>query len=148
MANKFNFDLVIKRMKDLDISLYLANTAKTDFMNNFKEQGFDGAKWKEVKRRISGTPAYEYPKKKGISRRTKPILTNTGRLRRDVSNSVKNGAKNSNLSYTLIVNNPYAGYLNEGTNRVPQRRFVGLTKKLNDALLQKIMQKTNKIWEN
>jgi hypothetical protein len=108
--NKFNFDQVAKEMKSLDLSLDLANTAKNEFLNNFKTESFGTEKWQNVKRRIDGTPEYKYPKTKGLSRRVKPILTNTGRLRRDVSNSVNTGHKNNNLSYTLIVENDYAEY--------------------------------------
>jgi len=147
MANKFNFDKILKNMKSIDISLDLANTAKNEFMSNFKNQGFNGHKWKEVNRRIEGTPEYKYPKSKGLSRRTKPILSISGQLRRDVSNSVSTGHKNNNLSYTLVVNNPYAEYQNDGTNKIPQRQFVGMTPELNKKLLTKISQKIGTIWE-
>jgi phage gpG-like protein len=132
MANKFNFDKVAQRMRNIDLSLDLANTAKTEFMSNFKNQGVDGQKWKPRKNN------------KDAGRN---LLVKTGRLRRDVSNSVSAGHKNSNLSYTLIVNNPYASYNNEGTNKMPKRQFVGMTKTLNDKLLKKISQRLNKIWE-
>ena len=149
MANKFNFNEALYKIKSLDISLDLANTAKNDFLNNFRAQGFDGKNWQEVQRRISGTKPYKYPKTKDQGRKTRAILQGkgSGRLRKDVSNSVNRGVKNSNLSYTLIVQNPYAEYLNEGTNKMPKRQFVGLTRKLNDDLLKKITQKINPIWE-
>jgi len=131
MANKFNFSKVLSNMQSIDISLDLANTAKNDFINNFKQQSFNGTKWKARKNnKDSG----------------RNLLVKSGRLRRDVSNSVSTGHKNSNLSYTLVVNNNYAGYNNEGTGRMPKRQFVGMTPELNRKLLLKISQRLNAIW--
>ena len=148
MANKFNFDKVHDRWKNINMALSLANVAKNEFVNNFKVQGFGGNNWKNVKRREAGTPEYKYPKTKGISRRTKPILVLSGQLRRDVFNSVAKGHKNSNLSYTLVVENPYAGYLNEGTDKIDKRQFVGTTPELQNKIATKIKEITNKIWGN
>jgi len=131
MANKFNFDRVIRNMQSIDLSLDMANTAKNEFMSNFRNQSFDNNKWKPRKNN------------KDAGRN---LLVKTGRLRRDVSNSVSTGIKNSNLSYTLIVNNPYAIYNNEGTDRMPKRQFVGMTNTLNKKLLNKISSKLSKIW--
>lgn len=135
-------------MQKIDISLDLANTAKNEFLQNFADQGFDGKPWKEVKRRTPGTNAFKYPKTKDPGRRTRAILQGkgSGRLRRDVANSVSSGHRNGNLSYTLVVNNPYAGYHNEGSGKLPQRQFVGMTRKLNNKLLKKIFEKTKSIW--
>ena len=139
MANKFNFDKVLSRFKHIDLSLELANTAKNEFMNNFKEQGFNGSKWQPVKRKS-----------------TQNILQGkgSGRLRKDVANSVNTGRKNNNLSYTLVVENEYARVHNEGLKAgrgkgfiMPKRQFVGMTEKLNAKLLQKINQKVKNIWE-
>ena len=145
--NSLNFDKVLLKFKGIDISLDIANTAKNEFMNNFREQSFGGKKWKEVKRRIAGTPEYLYPKNEDKGRRSSAILVRSGKLRLDVSNSVTNGHKNNNLSYTLVVNNDYAQYQNDGTKNIPKRQFVGMTPELNKKLLTKINQKIGKIWE-
>jgi len=131
MANKFNFGQIARKFKSLDLSLDMANVAKNDFLDNFKKESFDGRAWQ---------------KRKSDKQAGRNLLVKTGRLRRDVSNSVSAGTKNSNLSYTLIVNNPYAEYNNEGTTRMPQRQFIGTTAELNKKLLMKINQKVNKIW--
>jgi phage gpG-like protein len=131
MANNFNFGEIASKIKSIDLSLDMANTAKNDFLNNFKTQSFEGKAWK--KRKSTKDPG-------------RNLLVKSGRLRRDVSNSVSTGHKNSNLSYTLVVNNPYAGYNNEGTNKMPQRQFVGMTPELNKKLLLKISQRLNKVW--
>jgi phage gpG-like protein len=131
MANKFNFGQIANKFKSLDLSLDMANTAKNDFLDNFKKESFEGKPWK---------------KRKSDKQAGRKLLVKTGRLRRDVSNSVAEGHKNSNLSYTLIVNNPYAAFNNEGTNKMPQRQFVGMTSELNKKLLMKINQRVIKIW--
>ena len=50
MANRFNFDKVLAKWQATDISLGVANVAKNDFLNNFREQGFNGNKWEERKK--------------------------------------------------------------------------------------------------
>lgn len=131
MANKFNFGQIARKFKSLDLSLDIANTAKNDFLDNFKKESFDGQAWK---------------KRKSDKQAGRKLLVKTGRLRRDVSNSVSEGHKNSNLSYTLVVNNPYASFNNEGTYKLPQRQFVGMTPELNKKLLLKINLKIMRIW--
>lgn len=146
MADKFNFDVVRQRLKNIDISLDLANTVKNESLGNFREQGFNGKKWQEVQRRTPGTKAYRSAKG---SARTRAILQGkgSGRLRRDVANSVSSGKRNNNWSYTLVVNTPYGGYHNEGTDKLPQRKFMGMTPKLNKMLLNKINQRIKDVWE-
>jgi len=149
MGNKFNLDKVMANLKQVDMSLDLANVAKNDFLENFKQQGFDGIHWKEVQRRVKDTDAWKYPLKYNMGRRTRNILQGkgSGRLRRDVANSVARGKKNSKWSYTLVVANPYAGFHNEGTNKLARRRFVGMTRRLNEMLLRKIKQKIDSAWK-
>jgi hypothetical protein len=53
------------------------------FKDNFQTESFFGRKWKEVQRRIPGTRAYKYPKRKR-ARRTRKILTDTGDLGRSI----------------------------------------------------------------
>lgn len=148
MATQFDFNRIQTRLKEAEkgLSLSLANVAKNDFLNNFREQGFNGQKWREVQRRIAGTRAYAG--NKDLGKRTRAILQGkgSGRLRKDVANSVSNGIKHSELSYTLIVKNEYSNYHNEGTAKIPQRQFVGMTEKLNKKLLNKINEKFSKIW--
>jgi len=131
MANKFNFGKVLRNMQSIDISLDLANTAKNDFLNNFRTESFDGKSWKQ--RKNDKTPG-------------RKLLVKSGRLRRDVSNSVSAGHKNGRFSYTLIVKNPYAGYNNDGAGALPKRQFVGMTRELNKKLLNKINQRIKSIW--
>ena len=66
----------------------LAKQAENHFTESFSKGRLDEYKWKEVQRRIPTTPAYKYPKKKGLSRRRNPILVMTGNLRRKVARSI------------------------------------------------------------
>jgi phage gpG-like protein len=148
MASQFDFRRVQLRLKEAEqgLSLALANIAKNEFLNNFRDQGFNGQKWKEVQRRTAGTKAYRGNKDAG--KRTRAILQGkgSGRLRKDVANSVSSGIKNSELSYTLVVDNEYASYHNDGTSKIPKRQFVGMTENLNKKILNKINEKFSKIW--
>jgi hypothetical protein len=109
----------------------LANQAQNYFVSSFDKQGFDGAKWQEVQRRIEGTPAYKYPKTKDLGRRTRWILIGKGstKLRRAVNNSVR--LKTWPL-VQLIVDLPYAKAQNEGNpaRNLPKRQYMGQTEEL------------------
>lgn len=124
MDNKFGTGKILEAVAKMkrDLPVLLANQAQRYFTATFKEQGFDGNGWKEVKRRIEGTPEWKYPKTKGLSRRTTPILVRTGKLRRAVSNSIRNATFES---VKLVAPIPYASYQNEGTDKIPKRKFMG-----------------------
>ena len=47
----------------------------------------------------------------------------------------------------MTVPIPYAGYLNEGTENMPKRQFVGQTRELTKMQEQKIVQIVNNIWK-
>lgn len=114
----------MQRMKET-LPPLIANQAQRFFTKTFKDGGFDdnGLKaWKEVNRRIPGTPEYKYPKTTQLSRRTSPILVRTGKLRRAVSESIRTVTFDR---ITLTVALPYAGYVNDGTENMPQRKFMG-----------------------
>lgn len=146
MPNKFKISEVIKRIDKTkrELPKVLANQAQNYFVMSWRKQGFNGNKWQEVKRRIAGTNEYKYPKTKGLSRRRKDILINTGRLRRDVANSVVVANWNK---VQLVIQANYAKYHNEGTNRIPQRQFVGQTKELTAKQLQTIDDYFKKVWQ-
>ena len=111
---------------------------------SWRKQGFDGNKWQEVRRRIEGTNEYKYPIKKGLSRRTKPILIGSGRLRRKVANSVV--LANWNM-IKLLVDLPYAAVHNEGTDTTPQRQFMGQTNELTKMQRDRIDSFFDQVWD-
>ena len=129
-------------MKDT-LPVQLANVAQNYFTASFTQQGWDGGQWKEVKRRIPGTPEYKYPKFKGLSRRTSPILVRTGALRRAVSNSIRSATWRS---VRLVVDLPYAAAQNNGSGNVPQRKYMGNSPVLIEKQKLKIKQFVDKAW--
>ena len=142
MATQFNFDEVKRKMQSLDIIKDVADMVATGFDDSFKEEGFDGNKWKEVNRRISGANFY-----KDKSAKIRPILQGlTGRLRRAVNNAAKNGYKVNNSTYVLVVDNSYASYHNYGTDKLPRRQFIGVSKATNKKVLDFITKKIENLW--
>lgn len=123
----------------------LANQAQTYFVKSFDTSGLDGEpKWKEVKRRMQGTNEYKYPKLKGLTRRTKPILTMTGTLRRRVNNSIKVATW---PKIELLVDLPYAKAQNEGNSKIDARPFMKQTNKLAKMQSELIEKNMNKIFK-
>ena len=123
----------------------IANQAQNYFVKSWDLQGFDGRKWKEVKRRIEDEDAYKYPKEKGLSRRTRPILIGeTGSLRRKTANSV---AVASWPIVKLIVDLPYAAAQNEGNQHLPKRQYIGQTRELTKMQNETIDKYFEKVWK-
>ena len=119
----------------------IAAIAQSSFVKNFNSESFFGKKWKEVQRRQEGTKAYKYPKTKKLSRRVKPILVGTGKLKREVNSSIREANFNK---IRLGVDLPYAAAQNEGTANIPQREFMGnspvLEKKIKDKIRKSISE--------
>ena len=144
--DRFRFDLIGEDLKKGSTAMMreIAMANKNEFLNSFKTQGWDGKRWEEVQRRIPGTKAYKYPKKKGLRRRTRPILVGKGALRRAVNSSIKSVTPNR---VRFQVDLPYAAIHNEGSNvggkgrrPMPKRQFMGDSPKLN-RLNKSIIQK-------
>jgi hypothetical protein len=126
MENKFHIDQLIANIDKVkrELPVLLANQAERHFVSSWQQQGYEGARWKEVKRREPGTPEYKYPKFKGLSRRTNPIGVNTGALRRDANNSIR--SQNWDL-VKLVSSLGYSSYFNK--NRPFMRDSPGLRAK-------------------
>ena len=144
--SKFNFDKIAKNMQELNrtVPVLLANAAQKEFVANFQRQGFDGEKWQEVNRRIKGTREYKYPKKKGLSRRTKPILIMSGNMRRKASSMIR---QVTSKKVRMILDLPYAAAHNYGTDKITQRQFVGQTKQLTAIQTDIINKEVDRIWQ-
>jgi phage gpG-like protein len=149
MAKKgeFNLDEVMKRFEvtKSELPKIFANDALNFVNDNFKKQEFEDTpirKWKEVKRRIQGTKAYKYPKKKDLGRRSRAILVKSGRLRRATF------IKKATWNETTIANpTPYAEYHNDGTKNIPQRQFMGHSHVLEKKQISKLTKALNEIWK-
>jgi phage virion morphogenesis protein len=129
----------------------LANVPRlvgNDAVNHHKEafikQGWDGQKWKEVKRRIPGTKAYKYPKKKGTNRRTRGILigAGSGRLKKSIRIT-----QVTSVSVHIGTDVPYAQVHNEGQKAgrgkgfiMPKRQFMGITKDIEKMIEKRLDQ--------
>lgn len=139
--NKFNIPELITNIDKVkhDLPILLANQAKRHFVASWQEQGYEGEHWKEVKRRIEGTPEYKYPKYKGLSRRTNPIGVNTGALRRDANNSIQSQTWDS---VRLVSSLQYASYYNK--DRPYMKDSPGLRAK-QVALIEKTFNKAMNI---
>lgn len=145
--DKFNFDRIGENFKAAKnrLPIVVANATQNYFMNSWKEQGFNGEKWQEVKRREPGTRAYIYPKMKRLGRRTSAILVRSGDLRRAVGNSIRQATFEK---IELVVPEKYAEAHNEGNPKknIPKRQFVGQTETLTRIQIEKITQGVDFIW--
>ena len=145
MANKFNFDNVkanLARTKR-ELPIVLSKLTENHFTESFTKGALDEHKWPEVKRRIPGTPEYKYPKKKGLSRRTSPILVRAGALRRKVSRSITDATWQR---VRLAVDLPYAEVHNKGDDHIDARPYMIQTKTLERLQLKEINAQMKKIW--
>lgn len=145
MQSKFRINTIIEGLKAIksELPAVLANQAVNFFSANFKKQGFDDngvTQWQEVQRRIPGTKTY---KSSTPAARSRAILQGkgTGQLRSGVNNSLKL-ATFSRIE--LRVDVPYAIYLNEGTNKMPARPFMGESQTLDKLTKSKIEEHINK----
>lgn len=125
----------------VDLPKKIAGLVRSYFIGSFRRQEWDGKPWKEVQRRIEGTPEYKYPKKTQLSRRTNPILVGTykgrsgGTLRRAVNNSIREQNWNT---IRLGIDVEYAKYHNEGTDKLAKRQFMGDSKELRKQIKGKL----------
>lgn len=134
MGNKFKFDLIQKQFKtgSLNAMREIAMANKNYFLKSFREQKWEGKQWQEVNRRIKGTKEYEYPKGKGLRRRTRPILVGKGTLRRAVNASIKQILPGK---VTFLVRLPYAEIHNAGLKmkngkKMAKRQYMGQSKEM------------------
>lgn len=143
---KFGLDKVLMNIEQVkrDLPILLSKQAERYFTASFSNQSFNHKAWEEVKRRIEGTNEYKYPKRRGLSRRTKPILVGTGALRRATSNSTRSLYPKN---IRLVIDLPYAAVHNEGSGNIPKRQYVGQTKELTRKQKTLIERHIDKVWQ-
>lgn len=154
MADKFHLGEIQSKLKasEREVLVVLSNQAQNYFVGSFKKQGFNGVPWKEVQRRQSDTKSYKYPKKKGLQRRTSPILVGAGYKKRggELMKAVGVMARTSQVGkgiLKMIVDVPYAKYHNEGAGDIPKRQFIGQTQELTTMQTKKVTEIINKAWQ-
>ena len=143
--NGFNVNRIrenIARTKRV-LPIALAKVTENHFTESFTVGALDEHKWKEVQRRIPGTNAYKYPRRKGLSRRTSPILVRTGALRRRTSRSIASATWGR---VHLINDIPYAKAQNEGNEHIDARPFMIHTSTLGKLQVAEIDKQMDKIW--
>lgn len=138
---KFKFEAIIKSVKTEKnvLARIIANDIKNYYVASFTKQSWNGKKWEEVQRRIKGTKEYKYPKTRGLSRRTKPILIGRAILRRAVAGSIKQATFNR---ITWNVSLPYAEVQNNGGKHIAARKYMGWNKDTD-----RIVKDDIKAWE-
>lgn len=112
----------------------LGNTAVNHFKDNWRKQGFDDSTVNPWKRRKGMLRGFSVSKKSDAGR---AILVKTGRLRRDFTSV---GHFNR---ITVTNNTPYGVYHNYGTKRLPQRKFMGRSRNLDEksgVLIMRMMK--------
>lgn len=149
MSDKFNIGAVRQKLEQTKrvLPVKLAKQAERYFTDAFKTGGMEGEeKWPEVQRRIPGTRAYKYPKKRGLSRRTRPILVGeTTSLRRRTANSVRD----ARWGYVrLVVDHVAAEVHNDGdeSRGIPARPYMKQTPALESKQEKLITTEMDKIW--
>lgn len=148
--NKFHTGKILENMAKMkrEMPVKLANMTQREFSASFTKQGWSGdggnQNWKEVQRRIPGTPEYKYPKTKQLSRRTSPILVRSGKMRRAVSNSIRTATFEK---IQLVVPLSYAKYQNEGTEDIVQRKFMGDGRELRRKQKALMIKEIGKVWQ-
>lgn len=143
--SKLGLNEVLKKVERTkrELPKRLANMTQNYFVLSWSNQGFDNRKWVEVNRRTPGTPEFKYPEHKGLSRRTKPILVQSGELRRRVANSVITARWDK---IYLMVDLPYAAAHNDGDGNIPKRQYVGQTQELTGKQIGMIENFFSRIW--
>lgn len=123
----------------------IGNAAQNLFVENFNKQGFDTGngikKWLPRKSEV-----YSIKSRKNISGILSEILVRTGRGRRDVANSMR--TPRVSTGYIVIpfeVADDYMGYHNYGTDKIPQREFMGDSDALHRIGNEKIEESYNRI---
>jgi phage gpG-like protein len=140
---KFHFQRVMLNIEQVktELPVILGNQAQNYFTDSWRQQGWNGEPWKEVQRRDSSTKVYKYSKP---AARTRAILVKSGRLRRAVANSIRETRFDR---VRLVVDVPYAEYHNDGTDKLPQRRFMGQSAELERKQILKITSFIDKVWQ-
>lgn len=104
--------------------------AKKQFTDNFNKGGFDGQKWK---------PRKPTKNKRDVGR---AILVKSGVLKRSITSRVNSWNRITIGSYT-----PYSRVHNEGSKKMPQRKFIGDSKILDKKVLDFVTKKMNGIFK-
>lgn len=105
---------------------YIATMMHKDVMDHFDKEMGPNAHWKPL------SPVTEAMRRKGKGKRGNKILQDTGLLRASIRpNNTKDTA-------SVGTNVEYAEQHNEGDGRIPQRKFLWLSKPMIDLIKAKV----------
>lgn len=115
------------------LPILLGNKAKNFFVENFRKQGFDD----------NGVEKWQPRKFSGLARQKKDsgraILVKTGNLRRSIR------VKSASMNKIIIGSDlDYSAVHNYGTNKMPQRKFIGDSENLRKELTKTITKEIKK----
>ena len=115
----------------------LANEVKNHFLLGFRKGGHqtDSSRF--------GWAPRKRIRKRERNKGNRAILVDTGALRADI----KIRKKTFNNIIVGTYNIPYAEYHNDGTERLPQREFIGQSKDLERKLFNTIITELNTIFK-
>jgi phage gpG-like protein len=133
---KFEFDKVLARFKETQSRLprSIARLAV-----NYSKEAFRAQGWTDVT--FSPWAARKRPSRADRNTKNKrAILIETGNLRRSIRASEANWSRIRYGAYGI----EYATYHNNGTAKLPRRRFIGPSVKLNNAIRREIYQEIRK----
>jgi phage gpG-like protein len=120
----------------------IGKMAKDFYKESFQNEGFtdkDLGEWPEVERRKN-------PKRPERSAATRKILTgSTGNLGRSIEYYTEKGAVTIRSEVYSPTGFNYAPVHNWGTDKIPQRQFVGDSETLNEKILERMREKAREI---
>lgn len=128
---RFNFDKILAKWEQEKkiLATEVARKAENQFKENFRQGGFIDDYLQKWTPRKNADPG-------------RAILVKSGRLKRGIK-----AAPGENFTRIDISNDvPYAKYHNEGTDKLPQRKFIGESKALNRKIKEAVVRSVMKIF--
>lgn len=105
---------------DNDLPKIIGNRAVKMFKENFQGEGFFGERWKNVKRRTNPPKRSKHP----VDATRKILTGRTGDLGRSIKLKTTKGLATIYSDAKTPKGYYYGLAHNEGTNRIPRRRFL------------------------
>ena len=119
------------------IPLLVANESRNHFLEGFRRGGG------QTDRSRGGWPARRPPRSERQARRDsgRALLVLSGNMRSDI----RVRGVSFRRSVINVVNIPYARYHNNGTDRIPQREFIGRSRALEGKIIRLIERELQNI---
>lgn len=127
----FSFADKLRALGDakVELPMLLANQGQTYFQKNFDKAQWDGTPWEERK----------------DSYNTKALLVASSRTRQALQNTIRDF--NWSTIMWSIPDVPYAKYLQEGTEKMPARKIIGISDELHRKFENTINRELKKVLE-